>query len=95
MAKKKITLQIITPSKMVLDKVVDSIVLNTTEGDMGVLYDHEPVVALLSKGKLSYKLNGNKSKVIVEGGFAEVSEDRVVVLTDEAEIETGDRKSVV
>ena len=43
MAKNKMRLQIITPMKTILDEEVDSVILSTTEGEMGILYDHEPV----------------------------------------------------
>ena len=86
MANNQINLQIITPTRLVLDEMVDSAVLKTTEGDMGVLYDHEPVVTLLSYGVLRYKQEGKVNKATVMGGFAEVTKDRVTILTDASEI---------
>lgn len=88
MAKNKLRLQIITPSRSVFNQEVDSVVLRTTEGDMGVYYDHEPVVTLLSYGVLRYKVEGKTYNVTTMSGFAEVTEDKVVVLTDAAELET-------
>ncbi len=87
MAKNKLRLQIITPTRSVLDSEVDSVVLRTAEGDMGVYYDHEPVVTLLSYGVLRYKVEGKTYNVTTMSGFAEVTEDKVVVLTDAAELE--------
>lgn len=86
MAKNKINLQIITPTRLVLDEMIDSVVLRTTEGDMGVLYDHEPVVTLLSYGILKYKEEGKVNEVTVMGGFAEITKDRVTILTDASEL---------
>ncbi|MEG0013472.1 MAG: ATP synthase F1 subunit epsilon [Cellulosilyticaceae bacterium] len=86
MAKNKINLQIITPTRLVLDEMVDSAVLRTTEGDMGILYDHEPVVTLLSYGVLKYKIDGNANEATVMGGFAEITKDRVTILTDASEL---------
>ena len=53
---------------------------------MGVWYDHEPVVTLLSYGPLSYKKEGKVTKATIMSGFAEVTEDRVTILTDSSEL---------
>lgn len=87
MAENKLSLQIITPTRSVLNIKVDSVVLRTLDGDMGVYYDHEPVVTLLNYGILRYKVDGKVHKVTTMGGFAEVTEDKVVVLTDASELE--------
>ncbi|MGL6174464.1 MAG: F0F1 ATP synthase subunit epsilon [Cellulosilyticaceae bacterium] len=86
MAKNQVNLQIITPTRLVLDKMVDSAVLKTTEGEMGILYDHEPVVTLLSYGELRYKEEGKVNRATVMGGFAEVTKARVTILTDASEL---------
>ena len=85
MAKNKMRLQIITPMKTILDEMVDSVILATTEGQMGVLYDHEPVVALLGYEKLTYTQDEVKKQATTLGGFAEVTKDQVVILTDASE----------
>ncbi|MGL4798016.1 MAG: F0F1 ATP synthase subunit epsilon [Cellulosilyticaceae bacterium] len=87
MANNKINLQIITPSRLVFDEMVDTVTLRTLEGDMGVWYDHEPVVTLLSYGVLKYKADGKVNKATIMSGFAEVTEDKVVILTDSSELE--------
>ena len=87
MAENKLSLQIITPTRAVLNTKVDSVILRTLEGDMGVYYDHEPVVTLLNYGILRYKVDGKAYKATTMSGFAEITEDRVVVMTDAAELE--------
>lgn len=82
----KMRLQIITPMRSILDEEVESVILNTTEGEMGVLYDHEPVVALLGYNKLVYTQDGVKKEATTLGGFAEVTIDKVVILTDASEL---------
>lgn len=86
MAGNKLNFQIITPGKKVLDEMVDSVVLKTVTGEMGVLYDHEPVVTLLGCNVMRYKVEGKSKTVTVMGGFAEVTEDKVVILTDASEL---------
>ena len=85
MAKNKFKLEIITPHKQVLDEEVDYMMLRTTQGDMGVLYDHEPVVALLEYGAMRYKQGDLTKCVTIMGGFAEIKPDKVVILTDASE----------
>lgn len=87
MANNQINLQIITPTRVVFDEWVDSVVLRTNEGDMGVWYDHEPVVALLAYGILRYKKDNKDHKATIMSGFAEVTEDKVVIMTDSSELE--------
>lgn len=83
----KMKLQIITPHKTILDTEVESVILSTTEGEMGVLYDHEPVVVLLDYKQLVYTQEGKKIKATTLGGFAEVTKDKVIILTDAAEFQ--------
>ncbi|OOB79774.1 MAG: ATP synthase F1 subunit epsilon [Epulopiscium sp. Nele67-Bin001] len=82
----QLKLQIITPTRKVFDEMVDMVVLKTTEGEMGVYYDHEPVVALLKYGVIRYIQGGKKVQATVMGGFAEVTKDKVVILTDASEL---------
>lgn len=84
---KTIRLQIITPTRTILDEDVESLILTTTEGDMGIFYDHEPVVALLGYKQLAYKQEGKKKYATTMGGFVEVTKDRVTILTDASELQ--------
>lgn len=79
-------LQIITPTRTILNEQVESVILHTTEGEMGVLYDHEPVVALLAYKDLVYTQEGKKKKATAFGGFVEVTKDQVMILTDASEL---------
>lgn len=84
---KMIRLQIMTPTRTILDEDVESLILTTTEGDMGIFYDHEPVVALLGYKQLAYKQEGKKKYATTMGGFVEVTKDRVTILTDASELQ--------
>ena len=79
-------LQIITPMRTILDVEVESVILTTTEGEMGVLYDHEPVVALLGYKQIAYTQGGQKKKATALGGFAEITKDKITILTDASEL---------
>ncbi len=80
-------LQIITPTRTILDTEVESVILTTTEGEMGILYDHEPLVALLDYKDMSYTKDGKKNKATTLGGFVEVTKDRITILTDASELQ--------
>lgn len=79
-------LQIITPMRTILDEEVESVILHTTEGEMGILYDHEPVVTLLGYKKIVYTQEGQKKQATTLGGFAEVTKDKIIILTDASEL---------
>lgn len=55
------------------------------DGQLGILPEHAPLLALLGPGPLQIKLRGNDSVFFVSGGFLEVSNDRVIILADTAE----------
>lgn len=55
------------------------------EGQMGILPEHAPLLALLGIGPLKIKLRGAEEIIFISGGFLEVSNDRVTILADTAE----------
>lgn len=78
-------LEVITPLKLVLESEIDRVILRTTEGDMGVLANHAPLVAELAVGEMKVVFaKGKEERFFVSGGFLEISKDRTLVLADEA-----------
>src|SRR5215203_210745 len=80
-----IKLEIVTPEKKVFDETVDSVTVPTATGEVGILPNHAPLIAALRSGILAYSNRGTSEKMVVSGGFVEVSANRVSVLTDVAE----------
>ena len=78
-------LEIVTPEKRVLDAEVDAVTVPTATGEAGILSNHAPLISALKPGILSYTAKGSTEKLAVTGGFVEVSNDKVSVLTDTAE----------
>lgn len=78
-------LEIVTPEKKVFDESVDSVTVPTASGEAGILPKHAPLISALKPGILSYSVKGSTSSLAIAGGFVEVSDDRVSVLTDLAE----------
>ncbi len=85
MAEGKLELQIVTPERLVLAEPVDEVVLPGSEGYLGVLPGHAPLLTALGVGEVEYRIAGKPHFLAVAGGFAEVLRDRVIVLADTAE----------
>lgn len=75
-------LSIVTPESLVFAGAVDSVVLPGSEGQLGVLPGHARLVTLLQPGELSYRLGGQDHYLVVGDGFIEVTQEKVIVLTD-------------
>jgi len=80
-----INLDIVTPEKRLVSQVVDEVVLPGTEGSMGVLPGHAPLLTGLDVGELMYRRGNVRHYLAVARGFAEVLGDRVTVLAEVAE----------
>ena len=81
----EIKLEIVTPEKRVFDETVDSVTVPTATGEVGILPNHVPLISSLKSGVLSFSNKGANEKMVVSGGFVEVSTNKVSVLTDIAE----------
>ena len=71
---------------MVVAETVDEVVVPGSEGYFGVLPGHAPLLATLGIGELTYRIGREERHVAVSGGFAEVRNDKVIVLADTAEL---------
>jgi F-type H+-transporting ATPase subunit epsilon len=80
-----LTLRIITPERVVLDEAVDSVCVPASDGSMGIFPKHAGMVAALDAGELRYSAGGGEQVLFVSGGFAEVRDDTVRVLTSAGE----------
>ena len=80
-----LTLRIITPDRIVLDTTAESIRIPGTDGSIGILPRHAAMVAALDPGDLSYVQGGQRRHYFVSGGFAEVREGTIRVVSDAAE----------
>lgn len=85
MADKNITVELVTPERLVLSEPVDFVVVPGIEGYLGILPMHAPIVSGLNIGVLKVITGGKETKLAISGGFLEVSNDKVVILADTAE----------
>ena len=82
----RLTLELATPARMVVAETVDEVVVPGSEGYFGVLPGHAALLATLGIGELTYRIGRDERHVAVAGGFAEVRNDKVIVLADTAEL---------
>ena len=80
-----LTLEIATPTRLVVSAVVDEVVAPGIEGYFGVLPGHAPFLTTLGIGELTYRTGREEYHLAVAGGFAEIRNDKVIVLADTAE----------
>ena len=81
----KIQLEVVTPERRVLAEPVDMVAVPGLGGELGILPGHTPLISQLQTGVLSYIQEGKTFQLHVSGGFVEVRDDRVSVLSEVAE----------
>ena len=79
----KISLEVVSPEKMVMSKTVDMVTISGTEGDFGILPGHAALVSSIRPGFLEIENNKETEKMFIGGGFIEVLEDNVSILATE------------
>ncbi|MBC7950572.1 MAG: ATP synthase F1 subunit epsilon [Rhodospirillaceae bacterium] len=81
----KIQFELVSPAKLLVSSPVDMVVVPGEEGDFGALPRHAPVIATVRPGIIEVHDNGKiGNRIFVAGGFAEVNEERITVLAEEA-----------
>jgi F-type H+-transporting ATPase subunit epsilon len=80
-----LNLEIVTPEKKVLSETVDAVTIPTTSGEVGILQNHSPLISTLKAGILTYSKGGAVERMVIAGGFVEVSQNKVSILADTAE----------
>ncbi len=78
-------LEVITPERKVYEDDVDMVIAPGSEGYLGILPHHAPLLTALGPGEFRVKKGGIEEILAVFGGFMDVRADRVVVLTEAAE----------
>jgi F-type H+-transporting ATPase subunit epsilon len=86
---------LVSPEKLLFSGEVEQVDVPGAEGDFGVLAGHAPMVTTLRPGILTVKSSGGEQKIVVLGGFAEVSAEGLTVLADTADsVEDIDRAMI-
>jgi len=79
-----LTLEIVTPEARVYSDTIDTVVIPTVEGEIGILPGHIPLLTQVADGELRVTKGGLTIWLAVSGGFAQVDNDRVSVLAEHA-----------
>lgn len=77
-------LRIVTPRQAVLDEEVREVTAPGSLGEFGVLPDHITFLTSLEIGALRYRTDGEPQRLAIRGGFAEVADNVMTVLADDA-----------
>jgi F-type H+-transporting ATPase subunit epsilon len=82
----KLSVEIVTGERVVFtEEDVDMVVAPGSDGTLGILPRHAPLVTTLAAGELRVKKGGREQSILVFGGFMEVTPTKVIVLADTAE----------
>jgi F-type H+-transporting ATPase subunit epsilon len=81
-----LTLEVVTPEKVLLETSADYVTIPGSIGELGILAGHLPLLTSLKSGVLSYKSDGEQKKYAIHYGFAEVCKDKITILANEAEV---------
>ena len=80
-----INLEIVTPERKVFDEPVEMVTVPTSKGEIGILANHAPLISTLKPGILTYTAKGETERMVIAGGFIEISDNKVSILADIAE----------
>jgi F-type H+-transporting ATPase subunit epsilon len=79
-----LTLEIVTPEARVYSDTIDTVVIPTIDGEIGILPGHIPLLTRVADGELRITKNGRTDALVIGEGFAEVNGDKVSVLAEHA-----------
>ena len=79
-------LEVVTPDKQVVSQMVDYVSAPGVEGEFGVLPNHVNLLSALAVGTLRFNADGKNQHIFISGGFADVSDNKVTVLAEAAEL---------
>jgi F-type H+-transporting ATPase subunit epsilon len=81
----QIHLEVVTPTGAVVSEEVDIVTAPGVSGEFGVLANHAPFLSTIKTGTLSFKRDRVTKYLMVTGGFAEVSNNKITFLVESAE----------
>jgi F-type H+-transporting ATPase subunit epsilon len=80
----KLHFNLVSPEKELMSADVDQVDIPGTEGWIGVLPNHSPLMTTLAPGMVRVKTGSDEQRIFVRGGFAEISPSGLTVLAEEA-----------
>lgn len=80
----KVNCIVVTPEKTALEQPCDFLALPLFDGEIGIAGDHSPMIGRLGYGEMRIKENGEQLRFYVDGGFVQVADNVVAVITNRA-----------
>jgi F-type H+-transporting ATPase subunit epsilon len=79
-------LEIVTPTMVIVSEPAEMVVIPGADGDIGALPRHSNLMSTLHRGVIDiYNENKITSKIMIDGGIAEINEESIVILAERAE----------
>ncbi|MBI4543985.1 MAG: F0F1 ATP synthase subunit epsilon [Gemmatimonadetes bacterium] len=85
MPAERLTVAVIAPERVIYEGEADLVVAPAWDGEVGILRGHAPFMVLLQRGDVRIRLGGEERQFLVSGGFLQVVDDVVTVLSERAE----------
>jgi F-type H+-transporting ATPase subunit epsilon len=82
----KLHLTIVTRERKIVETDVDEVELPASDGEIGILPGHTPLLATLKIGQMKYRTGTTTMRLVLTWGFAEVLPDRVIVMAENARL---------
>ena len=80
-----LNVRVITPDRIVWDANAEELILPSSTGQLGILTDHAPLLTALDIGVMRLKTGGNWISFVLMEGFAEVEDNKIIILCNGAE----------
>lgn len=80
----KLTFNLVSPESELYSGAVDEVIIPGSEGEIGVLAKHSPLMTTLFPGMLVIRDNGSDTRIYVQGGFADITPEGLTVLAEKA-----------
>ena len=81
-----LTVTVISPEAVLFEGDTDAVVAPAYDGEVGILTGHAPMMTLLGKGTLRLGSGGGTRRFTIEGGFLQVVDNQVRVVTERAAV---------
>ncbi|WP_010246340.1 ATP synthase F1 subunit epsilon [Acetivibrio cellulolyticus] len=78
-------IEILTPDRKFFWGDVETVIVKTPSGEMGILKDHMPIVVVIDIGPIKIKKDGEWIDAVLSQGFMEVKQNKAIILVDTAE----------
>jgi len=85
-------LKVLTPRELLVETEVQEVILPGLEGYLGILPGHRPLLTALGKGTITYRKDKKGEHFSIQGGYAEILPERVLVFTESSKDEIEEKR---